>query len=135
MPGSHMNYLPATVIFSINNAEFVHRSVIFDLVMLFLSPDCVDFILLKSNQTLNQNLYRNLTFNRQRPKSFVRLMPILKLNQRRHSHRMRTCRCKGLYWYDKQNLNARKVTERLKFQDFNICSNILHADADAGVQQ
>ena len=25
----------------------------------------------------------------------------------------------------------RKNTERLKFQDFNICRNILHADADA----
>ena len=24
-----------------------------------------------------------------------------------------------------------KNTERLKFQDFNICPNILHADADA----
>ena len=24
-------------------------------------------------------------------------------------------------------------TERLKFQDFNICPNILHADADADV--
>ena len=27
--------------------------------------------------------------------------------------------------------NARKNTERLKFQDFNICPNILHAEADA----
>ena len=26
-----------------------------------------------------------------------------------------------------------KNTERLKFQDFNICPNILHADADADV--
>ena len=25
-----------------------------------------------------------------------------------------------------------KNTERLKFQDFNICTNILHADADGG---
>ena len=25
-----------------------------------------------------------------------------------------------------------KNTERLKFQDFNICPNILHADADTG---
>ena len=25
-----------------------------------------------------------------------------------------------------------KNTERLKFQDFNICPNILHVDADAG---
>ena len=24
-----------------------------------------------------------------------------------------------------------KMQERLKFQDFNICPNILHADADA----
>ena len=24
-----------------------------------------------------------------------------------------------------------KITERLKFQDFNICPNILYADADA----
>ena len=39
--------------------------------------------------------------------------------------------CKGLYLYDKQNQNARKNTERLKFQDFNICPNILHADTDA----
>ena len=28
--------------------------------------------------------------------------------------------------------NARKNTERLKFHDFNICPNILHADADHG---
>ena len=26
----------------------------------------------------------------------------------------------------------KKNTERLKFQDFNICPNILHADAEAG---
>ena len=26
-----------------------------------------------------------------------------------------------------------KNTERLKFQDFNICTNIFHADADANV--
>ena len=38
--------------------------------------------------------------------------------------------CKGLYYYDKQSLNATKNTERLKFQDFNICPNILHVDAD-----
>ena len=30
--------------------------------------------------------------------------------------------CKGLYKYDKQSLKAlNKNTERLKFQDFNIC--------------
>ena len=38
--------------------------------------------------------------------------------------------CKGFYMYDKQDWNARKNTERLKFQDFNICPNILHVDAD-----
>ena len=38
--------------------------------------------------------------------------------------------CKGLYLYDKQSLKATKNTERLKFEDFNICPNILHADAD-----
>ena len=27
-------------------------------------------------------------------------------------------------------LDARENTERLKFKDFNICPNILHADAD-----
>ena len=27
---------------------------------------------------------------------------------------------------------AKKITERLKFQDFNICPNILHVDADEG---
>ena len=43
--------------------------------------------------------------------------------------------CKGLYKYDKQSLKATKNTERLKFQDLNICPNILHVDvdADAGV--
>ena len=41
--------------------------------------------------------------------------------------------CKGIYLYDKQGLNARKNTETLKFQDFKICPNILHADADADV--
>ena len=39
--------------------------------------------------------------------------------------------CKGLYKYDKQSLKATKNTERLKFQDFNICPNILHVDVDA----
>ena len=33
--------------------------------------------------------------------------------------------------YDKQSLKATKNTERLKFQDLNICPNILHVDADA----
>ena len=39
--------------------------------------------------------------------------------------------CKGLYLYDKQILKATKKSERLKFQDFNICPNILYVDADA----
>ena len=39
---------------------------------------------------------------------------------------------KGLYKYNIQSLKATKNTERLKFQDFNICPNILHVDADAG---
>ena len=30
-------------------------------------------------------------------------------------------------------IKATKNTERLKFQDFNICPNILHVDADAEV--
>ena len=34
-----------------------------------------------------------------------------------------------LYQFDKQSSNARKNTERLKFQDFNICPHILHVDA------
>ena len=41
-------------------------------------------------------------------------------------------------WWTKQTLNAPLsfygggiITERLKFQDFNICPNILHVDADA----
>ena len=29
-------------------------------------------------------------------------------------------------------IKATKNTERLKIQDFNICLNILHVDADAG---
>ena len=28
-------------------------------------------------------------------------------------------------------LKCKKSTERLNFQDFNICPNILHVDADA----
>ena len=28
-------------------------------------------------------------------------------------------------------VKMKEKTERLKFQDFNICPNILHADADA----
>ena len=33
--------------------------------------------------------------------------------------------CKGIHKYDKQSWNARENTERLKFQDFNICPNII----------
>ena len=45
--------------------------------------------------------------------------------------------CKGLSYYDNQNDNVKQNTERLKFQDFNICLNILHVDpdADAGVNK
>ena len=38
--------------------------------------------------------------------------------------------CKGLYKYDKQRLKATKNKERLKFQDFNLCPNILPVVAD-----
>ena len=38
--------------------------------------------------------------------------------------------CRKLLLYDKQSENARRNTDRLKFQDFNICPNILHVDAD-----
>ena len=33
-----------------------------------------------------------------------------------------------------QSKNARKNTDRLKFQDFNICPNILHVDANADAE-
>ena len=45
-------------------------------------------------------------------------------------HASRNLCFKRLYKYEKQSQNARKNTERLKFQDFNICPNILHVDAD-----
>ena len=38
--------------------------------------------------------------------------------------------CEGLNGYDKHSENARRNTERLKFQDFYICPNISHVDAD-----
>ena len=38
---------------------------------------------------------------------------------------------KGVLFVWQEKLNARKITESPKFQDFNIYPNILHADADA----
>ena len=47
--------------------------------------------------------------------------------------------CKGLYKYAKVNKvrMQEKNTERLKFQDFKICHNIVHVNADmnAGLKQ
>ena len=47
---------------------------------------------------------------------------------------MRACRellLQGALFVWQAKLKCKKNTERLKFQDFNICPNILHVDADA----
>ena len=58
-----------------------------------------------------------------------------KVNHRCHGHRCApvvSFVVRGfISMMSKVKMQEKKNTERLKFQDFNICSNFLHADADA----